>query len=168
MTRTQTYFWQRIPFDTGPGAETVNTELEKIDISGARKIRLDLTVDKSDTDAGDTYDVYFQEADDGGFWHDRGHFEQITGSMSPSSTAPEIRTLVISCDSTIDSTEESYEPSGSAGGSRLAAGTVRNGPFLGVRKDTTGRLARHRIQWVVVDGDSNGDFEGNVTLHYEM
>lgn len=154
-----------ITFDTGAGGQTITTELPLLNLGRAETIALVLKVTKADTDANDTLDVYFDETFDRVTWDNRGRFQQITGDMSPSATAPEVRKLVISSRIALDATEESYETSGSAGGSDLAAGTVRNGPFAPIFRNTAGIAASHRLRFVVADPTgSNADFEGSVTL----
>lgn len=155
-----------VAIDTGTGNQTINTELDPLDLAGYDQIRATLSVKKAVTDAVDTLDVYIQSlAQDGVTWNDRGHFGQITGADTPAAATPEVRFLNILARIPLEATEEAYESSGSVGGTRLAAGTVRNGPFPDKFYSGGKWKANWRVQ-VVVAGDANADadFEGSVWL----
>ena len=161
-----------ITFDTGAGSQTLNTNLDSGDLSSCTSIYAIVRCTKADTDATDTCDVYLQSRDQGGFWRDRIHFgaqgaaNTLIGSMSPTTADPEIRDGYLQQYGTLTDSEESDEPSGSAGASRLAVATVRNGGFPGLYRDVTGMLPAWRIQAVVVEAStSNADFEFTVELH---
>lgn len=149
---------QTVTIDTGAGGQTLNYNLDQLDLSNADWMRLTLTLTKIDTDAGDTCDVYVQSRGKDGNWMDRAHFPQVLGTGSPT----EIWTQVLQQGATLSSTEESMEPSGSSGGARLAAGEVLHGPFPGLYRDSTGWGPSWRVQVVVADSDNDGDFEGSV------
>lgn len=154
-------------FNTGPGGQTLNQELAPLDLSHADLISVDLVVTKADTDVADTLNVYLQDRRTGGTWNDRAALTTITGDLSPSVTAPEVYNANIQKFGTLSDDEEESELSGSAGASRLTAGTVRNGPFPGLYRVAgyDGPRASWRIQLVVVDADNDADFEGTVTVY---
>ncbi len=154
---------------TGAGSQTINVPLEH-DISSAQALRLDLSLTAAATDVGDTLDIRFQESpDDGTTWDTRARFEQFLGNATVSAGAPERRTLVMHARTQTSTGESAYEGSGSAGASDLAAGTVLNGPFLPQNRPgyvtqpgTVVRQGRYRFNIAVVDGNSNGNFGGNI------
>jgi hypothetical protein len=154
--------------NTGVGTQSITQTFDKFDLSYCDALLCKLYITKAAEDAGDTFDVYVEERTNEVTWNQRGRFERITGDMSPSTTAPEERTLVISAKVNLDTAEESYEDTGSTGGTSLAAGTVRNGPFAGKLFSSSGppfALATHRVRLEVTDADNDGDFEGTVTIY---
>ena len=152
------------PFSIDGGVQTTNILFPLVDLAGYDQIRGTLSVSKALTEADDTLDVYIQSlAQDGVTWNDRAHFGQVTGADTPAAATPEVRFVNILARIPLEATEKAYESSGSVGGTRLAAGTVRNGPFPD--KFYTGGLwtPNWRIQVVVVDPTgANADFEGSV------
>lgn len=161
---------QRIAFDTsvdiGVAGGTGNYTLDAIDLSWADEITMRVSFTKANTDAGDTCDVYLQSRGPDGIWTDRIASHQLTGDMSPTTADPEVRDYVLQQFGTFSDAEEGAETSGSLGGSRLTAGTVRNGSFPGLFKTAGSPMTPGwRIQIVVVDaGTDNADFEGTVYL----
>lgn len=156
------------PVSIDGGVQTTNTLLDELDLAGCSQIRGTLSVTKALTEGDDLLDVYIQSlAEDGITWNDRAHFGQITGGDSPTVTAPEVRFVNITARIAIEATEEAYESSGSLGGTRLPAGTVRNGPFPDKLYSGGLWVANWRIQVVVVDPTgANADFEGKVWLSF--
>lgn len=156
-----------LAIDTGAGSQTITSLFSKgLNLSWAKALICDLKITVANTDATDTLDVYIEETVDNVTWNQRGRFEQITGDMSPTTTAPEVRRLVISALPPLDTTEESYETTGSTGGTSLSAGTVRNGPFLPPYRGDASNApqASYRARLVVTDADNNADFEGTLTV----
>src|SRR5881394_3265778 len=145
---------------TGAGSQTINVNLEH-DISRSQAIRIALNLTGAGTDAIDTLDVRFQETpDDGTTWDTRARFEQFLGTATVSAAAPERRIAVIQARIPIDSSEEYYEPSGSAGASEIGAGVVINGPFMANLHKGSASLPgqqihgnRYRVNIAVVDAD---------------
>lgn len=155
-----------VPFNTGTGTQTINEELSKLDLSNCVSILMEVILTKALTDAGDTLNVYLQSRGRARVWNDRIAAAQLLGNMTVSESAPEVREYQLQQLGTLSDTEEAQEPSGSAGGSRLTAGTVRNGPFPGKYVDAAGAPgASWRVQFDVTDADADADFEGRVVLH---
>jgi hypothetical protein len=160
-------------FDLDSGTGTTNVEMDPLDLSRAKAIRLELELTgKGTADAGDLCDIYFQEASDDltPTWDDRAHFPQMTGAMTVTAAAPEKRVIQWQClGTTLQATDSSYEPSGSAGGSRLAAGAYIPGPLKGKRygTGTAGMVARHRLSFTLTDDTPNSGFAGVVRVFYE-
>jgi hypothetical protein len=153
--------------DTGPGSQTILVNLD-VDMARGFAILGELLVTKSVTDAIDTLDVRLQSCNSADaanpVWNTRARFAQILGNMTTSASAPEIRDIALQKFGTLSDGEEAYEPSGSAGGSDLAAGSVLNGPFPGPRRTSAGRQPSWRLKIDVVDADADADFEGAITL----
>lgn len=163
-----------IPFSL-TGTANTNAELLAIDLSGCRHIRLTATLTGVGTaDAGDTLNIYFQEAGDDATptWDDRAAFAQFTGAMTPSDAAPEKRIMEWPClTNPILLTDEIREPSGSAGASRLVAGVAIPGPLKGKRRvppsaALVGPQPRYRLRYEVVDTNANATFAGNVLIDF--
>lgn len=152
-------------FDTGAnsGDQTITLNLDPHDLSRAKMIRAQLTLTTMDAASDDTLDVFLDETREGTYWNERLHSHQLDGSMTPT----EIREYVVSADTPLDTTDEAYESTGSAGASDLAAGSVRNGPFAPKLPGTSGPWApqtTHRVRFVVDDDDSDARFAGNLLL----
>lgn len=152
---------QKIVINTGAGSQTVNYNFDELDLSRADGLRFVLEVTGIATDVADTFDVYVQSRNLDGSWNDRVAFAQLTGDMANA----EIRDAHLQQFGSLSDTEEMSEPSGSAGGSRLTAGTVKNGIFPGIYRDSTGPGPAWRCQVVVVDADSDGDLEANLWVY---
>jgi hypothetical protein len=150
-------------FDTGASGQTVTLTYDPIDLTGMRSIVGYLNVTKADTDAVDTLDGVFQFTRDGSIWHSVAAWPQITGDMSPSSTAPEVRQFIAQNVPT-ELTGASYEPTGSTGATALIAGSVRNQPFPGKIYSGGLWISAMRVVLTVVDADADADFEGDVVL----
>lgn len=155
-----------VAFDTGVGSQTLNYELGQLNLGNADWMKATVKLTKADTDAGDTCDIYLQDRGPAGIWNDRIHFTQLLGTLSPTSNAPEVLEATLQQAGTLSDDEEESEPSGSAGASRLTAGTVRNGPFPGQYYANGVRGASWRVQVVVVDADNDADFEGSVFVEW--
>lgn len=153
--------------DTGPGSQTLLVPID-VDLSRGDEILIELELTKAQTDAGDTLDVRLQDCTSlttAEVWNTRARFAQFIGTVTVSAAAPEVRRLALQAYGTLPDTEEAYEPSGSAGAAEIAAGTVLNGPFPGVRRlSAGGRKQSWRLKIDVVDADSDGDFEGRITV----
>lgn len=165
-------------FSLAGGTAQTNTELEPMDLSRAKAIRVETYLTgKGTADAGDTVDIYLQEAGDDTTptWDDRMHLgdpadaNTFSGALTVSAAAPEKRVNQIQCyGTTLAAGDESYEPSGSAGGGRLAVGAVISGPMKSKRRSVdSGRLARHRFRFEVTDANSNSAFAGEINVYVE-
>lgn len=156
-----------IPFDTGVGTQNLNYEAGNLDISDADWLKATLNLTKADTDAGDTANIYVQARGPNGIWNDIIAFTQVIGTLSPSSSAPEVLMANLMQAGTLSDDEEESEPSGSAGGSHITAGTVKNGPLPGMYHDSSGvRGASLRVRVEVTDADNDADFEGTIYLEW--
>jgi hypothetical protein len=158
-----------IPFDTGAaaGTKTEYENLDKFDLTRTKAIDIHVKLTTADTDAGDTFDIYLEETFDAVSWDERWRSHRFTGDMSPSATAPETREYILWGHTVTDVDDEIYESTGSAGGSSLAAGTVRHGPFAPKLPSTTAPFrgqVTHRLRYDTTDADSNARFTGVVTL----
>lgn len=151
--------------DTGAGSATTNVNLDAFDLSGASALILRGSMSKTDTDAGDTLAITLQSTFDALTWTDRARLGNFTGDMSAAATTPEVLVAVVHQGDAIDSTEEAYEPSGSLGGSAIAAGSVLNGPFPGLLRTALGRQPSWRVNIVWTDADSDGDMEGTIEVY---
>lgn len=151
-----------IPFTIGPGTQNVNWEFGLLALDHADWIRSILEVAGAAEDAGDTLNFYVQTRGPNGQWSDVIAFSQLLGSLSPSSSSPEVLTAALQQAGTLSDTEEQGEPSGSAGASHITAGTVKNGPFPGWYYDATTRqrAASWRLRGELVDADSDALFTG--------
>jgi hypothetical protein len=150
------------------GSGTTNYDLNPQDYSNCEALRAVLTVTAANTNDGasDTYDVYLQARDANGVWEDRAHFTQVTGAMTPSANAPLVYELDIQQFGALTTTEQASPESGSAGASRLAAATVKNGVFPGkYRTAATGWTNSWRVQVVQVDADSDAAFAATVDIY---
>lgn len=151
-------------FDSGAGSQTILLTYPPLDLSWKRQILGVLTVTKADTDAADTFDAYLEFSRDGSIWNQVAEWDQILGTASPSATAPEIRNIVVQQGIALDPNEEANEPTGSAGAASLVPGSVRQVSFPGKIYSGGAVISAMRVRLVVVDANSNGDFEGSVVL----
>ena len=78
------------------------------------------------TGGGPTMTTVLQVTRNGVTWDDRAAFTAQSAAISSGRTYQE---LTLTSGPPLSGTEEVIVPSGSTGGSALAAGTVRNGPF---------------------------------------
>ena len=142
------------------------------DLSTFRRLRGYVKCTKADTAAGDKLIIRLQETLDGITWNDRAVVAAITGDQSPSVTAPETREFTLVANEPLSADEEMLEPSGSAGGTALAEGEVRNGPFAPPYRVSTatptqnpGRYAAWRFFLDFTDVTTDdADFEGTIEL----
>ncbi len=153
-------------FDTGDlvGADggTASVELDAVDLSRFDELELEIVVDTAATEAGDTLNVYLQSRGPAGVWDDRIATAQFTGDQADA----EVRKYAVQQFGTFSDTEEASEPQGSAGGSHLTAGGVKNGPFPGpYRNKGVGTETAWRLQFVVANSSTeNAAFAGAVYL----
>lgn len=148
---------------SGAGA-TTNVELDALDLSRFDELELEIVLSTAATDAGDTLNVYLQSRGPSGIWDDRIATAQFLGT----DTDAEVRKYVLQQFGTFSDAEEASEPQGSAGGSRLTTGTVKNGSFPGPyrTKGAGGSTATAwRVQFVTVDADEDSAFTGTVYIH---
>lgn len=103
-------------------------EFDPIDLSHCDNLRITVKLTGNSTGTSPTLSIYLQSRSAFGLWNDRAAFPQLVDADN----TDEARVLNLNKFGDLSDTEESYEPSGSTGGSRLTAGTVRNGPFPGV------------------------------------
>ena len=149
-------------FDTG--TSSVTYELDPIDLSSALFCVITVILTKADTGAGDILDVSFQETEDRVTWNRRARFPNLIGTLTASATAPEKYQQTISSKQDLTTSEESYEPDGSAGATALAADTVIHGPLRRPVRGSTGKLTAHRVVLTVTNATA-ADFEGVLTVH---
>lgn len=145
---------------SGAGA-TTNVELDALDLSRFDALELEINVATAATDTADTLNVYLQSRGPSGIWEDRIATAQFLGDQSDA----EVRRYVLQQFGTLADSEEASEPVGSAGGSHLTAGTVKNGAFPGPyrTKGAGGSTATAwRLQFVTVDADEDSAFTGTV------
>lgn len=155
--------------DTGTGSKTggsaITSELYPyLDLSALTALVVVVSLSEAAEDAGDILDVALQETLDGVTWNDRCRFPQLLGSLSPSASAPETYQQTILALEDLTAADYSFEPSGSAGGTRLVAGATRNGPFAPRRRTETGPAAAYRLYIEVTDSDDDGGFTGTITV----
>ena len=155
-------------FDSGTGSQTLTNSFDGLDLSEAPSLTLRVEFTKLDTDAADTCDVTLQCTHDGGTtWDDRIHLKQVLGDMTGSATAPEVREATIYQEpgQGLHPSVSNREPSGSSGGVVLLAGETLDGPFpVKQRTAASGSVAAWRVRTVIVDADSDADFEGKIRL----
>jgi hypothetical protein len=165
-------------FSLSGGTANSNVDLGTLDFGGASAIRIEAHLTgKGSADAGDTLDIYLQEASDDGnetpTWDDRAHLgvagasNTFDGSLTVSSAAPEKRIMQWQCYGTVVSvTDGNYEPSGSAGGSRLGVGAYKIGPLMGKKRSTLlGPGSRYRLRFENVDADADATWAGRVLIY---
>jgi hypothetical protein len=158
-----------IAFDTGAAAGDLvqTTNLDPLDLSRCKCIDMFISLTTADAAADDLFDIVLDETFDGVTWNERMHSAQFAGSLTATTTAPETYSMRCSAHVNLDTTEEAGEPSGSAGGTALAAGTVRNGPFAPKRHNDEAPWTlqpTHRLRYVTDDDDDDARFAGTVTL----
>ena len=154
----------KIPIDGGSDATTV---LAALDLSRCQSLRGELTITKADTDAGDILDVKVQSlCRDGITWNTRMRFPEILGTLTASAADPTTYILNLVNRVPLETTEESYEATESAGaGAEIAKGSVKNGPFPAKIRSSLGLLPGWRVVVDVTDaGTTNADFEGTLFL----
>lgn len=152
--------------DTGAGTKQILVTLDAYNLSRCECLELIIKLTKADTAGGDTLDVYLEETVTRAVtWDQRVHSHQFIGTMSPSTTAPEVRRYRVQADTVLNTSDSAYETTGSAGSSDIAAGSVRHGPFAPPYNGTNNALtAVHRIRIEQVQGGVAADFEGTITL----
>lgn len=158
-------------FDTPTGSVTTNVEFDPIDISWADQLYAELYVTTADTDATDTMNVYVQSRTENGVWDDRIAFTQVNGTT----VTPKTYGATLQKFGTLADDEEESEVSSSSG-TRLTAGTVKNGPFprplrrgQGISTVYAGSnmvLPAWRVSFVGVEASTtNADFKGTLRIY---
>lgn len=128
------------------------------DWSRFQSVRGELSVTAAASTAADTLGVKVQsKLRNEVTWNTRMYFPLILGTLDPDATTPEVYILNLQNRVVIDSTEESYEATGSEGAQELADGKVRNGPF-------PGRDTEWRVLWEVEDDSGSADFTAELHL----
>src|SRR5438132_5977842 len=156
--------------NVGPGNTTTVLTCDALDISRCQAVTLEMVLTTCATDAADKLDVRFQETRDSqptpAVWDTRGYFTQVSGNQSASASAPYADQMTISQDVPLPSSSRNARPTGSAGGTELTAGTVRDGPFQGRLRSTLGPVPSHRLI-AVISGDvnSNSLFVGSIKIY---
>lgn len=154
----------KFPFSYGAGPQTaLIQELNPDDLSHAIALLFVVEFTTIGTDAGDTFDLKFQDTADRTHWNTRARFAQVIGTT----TAPFAMRLNLQEDIAISTAEQSYTEGASGDATEIAKGTVRNGPICGFVRvqfaNTFGRQAGWRMQFDIVDaGTQNGSWVGNV------
>jgi hypothetical protein len=140
------------------GSATQTDPFPLIDLSRASHLRFLFRLTKADTFLDDTMDIRFQERSDGtaADWDTRLRTPTYNGTMSPSAAAPTDYYMALPCKQAMTAAELSYEPTGSAGATEIAANSVRGGPLLGKYRPTNGLEARHRMKLDVTDDAADG------------
>ena len=155
---------QKIAVDVAvanPGSRTATFNFGNHDLSRFDNLTFELKISTIGVDAGDTFNGYVQSRRAAGVWDDRVAFQQVLGNASDD----EARLLVLHKFGTLESAEEASEQTGSTGGSRLTAGTVKNGSFPG-KYYTDGALSfAWRFQWDVVDADNDAFLTGYLYVY---
>ncbi|HEU4754655.1 MAG TPA: hypothetical protein VFU47_16215 [Armatimonadota bacterium] len=105
--------------------------LPALDLSEADQLKLVVTLTGAPAGTSPTLNVRLQSRQAENVWDDRISLAQFTGS----DTTGETKEGVIQKFGSLSDTEEAHEPSGSSS-SRLAAGTVLNGPFPGPYRES--------------------------------
>lgn len=155
----------------GPGNVTVTQNLPALDLSYAQALLIQLYLTTTLTDAADSLDFKFQDTRNGVIWNTRARADAVLGNAGASATAPVVHRLNLQNKVDLASNEEYYIETGSTGGTELTAGSVRNGPFPGIRRDPgagtggAGPTASWRVQAVISgDANTNASFIGVVTI----
>lgn len=152
-----------ITFD---GATDQTNLLPPLDYSGFQSLRGELVVSAVADDDTDLLAVRVESlAQDGATWNTRMAFPLIAGDASLSS-GPEVRIMNVQNRVVIDSTEESYESTGSDGAAAVSPGSVRNGPFPPRYRTTAGLQPNWRVVWDVTDGSGDADFTATLNLMF--
>ena len=148
------------------GTATTNVLLPLLDLSHSHSLLMEFEVTSAATAASDTLEVKLQETSNGTNFNTRARSNTVAGNATVSAAAPKIERLTVEQNGPLMSTEERYEPSGSAGASEPTAGTVINGPFPGKYRTTaTGWTPNWRISLVKTDGGgSDAAFAGTVRI----
>ena len=142
---------------------TTTVSLNPDDLSRASALLLSLQLTAIGTGAGDKLDVRLQDTVHGTIWNTRARFTQVLGTDSASGSAPKTFRMSLTQDIALEDPEESYETTGSSGGTDLAARSVRNGPFPGVLRTSTGRGSAWRVTFTVTTSVTP-TFTGNLTI----
>lgn len=145
---------------------TVTQNFPSMDLSHAEALMLEMEITAAAAAASDTIECKLQETSNGTNWNSRARTTTIAGNATVSASAPEYVRATLNQVVDLASTEEFYEPSGSAGASEITAGTVINGPFPGkVRSAASGWTASWRIVLTKTDGGGNdAAFSGTVRV----
>lgn len=119
--------------------------LDAIDLSHCDELTVTYKIVTTITSTSNTLDIYVQSRGRDGFWDDRIHFTQIAATPNQNKA----QKLVLQQFGTFSDTEEASVPSSSSGGTRLAAGTVKNGPFPRPYVDASAPATAWRVDFVM-------------------
>lgn len=154
-------------FDTqtliGLGSGNYQLLLPAINLSRFDEIFMEVVISTSENDPDDTLNIYLQSRGQSGTWDDRIASAQFLGNGADAL----VRNYTLQSLGTLSDTEEASTPSGSTGGSRLTAGTVKNGAFPGLyRNKGVGTESSWRLDFQQVDGTGTDDtaFVGYIIL----
>lgn len=155
---------------TGSGSQTITVNLPGLDLSHAHELACQLYLTTIATDVVDTLDVRLQDTRSGVSWNTRARWTQVLGNTSASASAPYRERLALQNRITITTSERAYVEAGAGDSGEIPAGSTRNGPFLGVRRDPgtsgggPGLTNTWRLLFTVVDANANANFVGTVTI----
>lgn len=150
----------------GLGSGSAQVNLDALDLSRFDELELEVVVNPPAVDADDTLTIYLQSRGRSGVWDDRIATATFTGDQP----GTEVRKYAVQQFGTFADAEEASEPTGSAGGSRLTAGTVKNGSFpppYRTKGAGGGTSTAWRLDFVQVDGAGTDDatFTGTVYVY---
>lgn len=146
-----------------------------MDLSQAKVVEAILTITAAASVVGSTLGVKLQMAtymDPAGnvVWDTRGYFNLVPGNQPASVASPYQQGLNVSQDVDLTTSERTYTPTGSNGGTELTPGTVRDGNFPsflrghGGLEGTGGRTSGCRISLVQTDSANSAAFVGRVDV----
>lgn len=150
-------------YDFAALTTTTTVPLNPDDLSRASQLLLSLQLTTIGTAAGDKLDIRLQDTVHGTIWNTRARFTQVIGTDSASTSAPKNFRMALTQAIALEDPEEGYETTGSSGGTDLPARSVRNGPFPGVLRTSTGRGSSWRVTFTVTSATSP-TFTGNLTI----
>jgi hypothetical protein len=148
----------------GTANTTLTPALPALDLSRRQAILMEMAITAALTDSADTISAKLQFTRDGSIWHTAAHTDTVVGNATVSSTAPEIRRVVLSNRVALPAPGQAYEPGGSAGATDLVAGSVRDQPFPGKVFLSGVWVPSWRVVLVQTDADNDATFTGTITL----
>lgn len=138
------------------GTYTITASTQKLlpalDLSNGDELLLEIRLTgNAGAGASDKLNVYLQSRGLLGVWDDRIATAQFLGT----DVATEVRQYVLQKRGDLPDAEEASEPSGSSGGSRLPAGSVKNGTFPGrYRRAGIDTITAWQLDFVVTSGSA--------------